>query len=81
VFEHNFDEPLTADVKIYTVSGRLIKELNKTNITDKFVSLQWDGKDNDGDAIANGTYIYKIFIKSEDGVFSKSTTGKLAKLK
>ncbi|MEO8666107.1 MAG: type IX secretion system sortase PorU, partial [Ignavibacteria bacterium] len=81
VFEHNFDEPLTADIKIYTVSGRLIKELNKTNITDKFVSLQWDGRDNDGDAIANGTYIYKIFIKSEDGVFSKSTTGKLAKLK
>ncbi|MEP7146330.1 MAG: C25 family cysteine peptidase, partial [bacterium] len=81
VFEHNFDQPLIADVKIYTVSGRLIKELNKTNITDKFVSLQWDGKDNDGDGVANGTYIYKIFIKSEDGVFSKSTTGKLAKLK
>ncbi|MBK8552039.1 MAG: type IX secretion system sortase PorU [Ignavibacteria bacterium] len=81
IFEHNLDEPLTATVNIYTVSGRLIKELNKTNITDKFVSLQWDGLDSDGDAIANGTYIYKVLIKSEDGNYSKSTTGKLAKLK
>lgn len=81
VFEHNFDEPLEADIKIYTVSGRLIKELNKTNITDKFVSLPWDGKDSDGDVIANGTYIYKILIKTEDGNFSKSSVGKLAKLK
>jgi len=81
IFEHNFDEPLAADIKIYTVSGRLIKELNKTNITDKFVSIDWDGRDSDGDGIANGTYIYKILIKSEDGNFSKSSTGKLAKLK
>ncbi len=81
IFEHNLDEPLTATINIYTVSGRLIKELNKTNITDKFVSLQWDGLDSDGDAIANGTYIYKVLIKSEDGNYSKSTTGKLAKLK
>lgn len=81
IFQHNSDEMLTADIKIYTVSGRLIKELNKTNITDKFVNIEWDGRDDDGDAIANGTYIYKIIIKSETGSFSKSSTGKLAKLK
>jgi hypothetical protein len=80
-FQHNFDEPLTTDIKIYTVSGRLIKELNKTNITDKFVSLDWDGRDTDGDEIANGTYLYKIIIKSDDGNFSKTSIGKLAKLK
>lgn len=81
VFQHNFDSPLTADIKIYTVSGRLIKELNKTNITDKFVNIDWDGTDTDGDIISNGTYIYKIIIKTEDGNFSKSSSGKLAKLK
>ena len=81
IFQHNFDEPLSATINIYTVSGRLIKELNKNNITDKFVSLEWNGLDSDGDAIANGTYIYKVLIKSENGNFSKSVTGKLAKLK
>ncbi|MBL8007129.1 MAG: type IX secretion system sortase PorU [Ignavibacteria bacterium] len=81
IFQHNFDNPITADIKIYTVSGRLIKELNKTNITDKFVNIDWDGSDTDGDAIANGTYLYKITINSNDGSYSKSSTGKLAKLK
>lgn len=81
IFQHNFDEPLTATIDIYTVGGRLIKELNKNNITDKFVTLEWNGLDSDGDAIANGTYIYKVLIKSENGNFSKSVTGKLAKLK
>ncbi|HMS64979.1 MAG TPA: type IX secretion system sortase PorU [Ignavibacteria bacterium] len=80
-FQHNFDSPITADIKIYTVSGRLIKELNKANITDKFVNIEWSGADSDGDAIANGTYIYKITIKTEDGAYTKSSTGKLAKLK
>ncbi len=80
VFNHNFDKTLNATVKIYTVSGRLIKELNKTGITDKFVSIDWDGRDNDGDNIANGTYIYKLTIKSEDGTISQSNVNKLAKL-
>jgi hypothetical protein len=80
VFNHNFDKSLTATIKIYTVSGRLIKELNKTGITDKFVSIDWDGRDNDGDNIANGTYIYKLTIKSEDGTFTQSNVNKLAKL-
>ncbi|MBX7046322.1 MAG: type IX secretion system sortase PorU [Ignavibacteria bacterium] len=80
VFNHNFDKPLNATIKIYTVSGRLIKELNKTGITDKFVMLDWDGRDSDGDAIANGTYIYKLTIKSEDGTISQSNVNKLAKL-
>jgi hypothetical protein len=80
-FQHNFDSPVSASIKIYTVGGRLIKELNKNNITDKFVNIEWEGTDSDGDQIANGTYIYKITIKTEDGNFTKSSTGKLAKLK
>lgn len=81
IFEHNFDETLNATINIYTVTGRLIKELNKSNIRDKFVTLAWDGKDSDGDNIANGTYIYKLILNSEDGNFTKTSTGKLAKLK
>ena len=81
LYQHNFDVPLTTQIRIYTVSGRLIKEINVSNITDKFVKIDWDGKDADGDAIANGIYLYKIIIKSEDGTLSYNSTGKLAKLK
>ena len=81
IFQHNLDESIQADIRIYTSAGRLIKELNKTNITDKFVNIDWDGRDTDGDYIANGTYIYKINIKSESGSFARSSTGKLVVLK
>jgi len=81
VFNHNYDSPLTAEIKIYIVSGRLIKALSKKNIIEKFVSVDWNGRDNDGDAISNGTYIYKLIIKAEDGNISKSSVGKLAVLR
>ncbi len=81
MFNHNSDVPLNVTIRIYTVTGRLIKELVQNNIPDKFVSINWDGKDNDGDYIANGTYLYKVIIKSTDGGFSNTKTGKLAKLK
>lgn len=80
-FQHNLDSPISIKIKIYTVSGRLIKEITRTNIADKNVLINWDGRDTDNDAIANGTYIYKITIKSDDGIFNKTTTGILAKLK
>ena len=80
-FQHNFDIPLTAELYIYTVAGRKIQKINRTNISDKNVSIEWDGKDADGDYIANGTYIYKLTIKTEDGSYSNVQTGKLAKLK
>ncbi|MCI0473750.1 MAG: T9SS type A sorting domain-containing protein, partial [Ignavibacteria bacterium] len=80
-FQHNLNTSLSAEIKIFSVAGRVIKTIKRTNITDKFVSIDWDGKDSDGDFIANGTYIYKLIIKSEDGAFSNIQTGKLAKLK
>jgi len=80
-FQHNFDLPLSAEIDIYTVAGRKIRVLKRTNIMDKFVSIEWDGKDDDGDYIANGTYIYKLIVKTDDGSYSKVHTGKLAKLK
>jgi len=81
LFQHNVDAPLSVNIKIYTVSGRLIKELNNDNITDKFVKIDWDGKDADGDAIANGTYLYRLVVKSQDGSLNSNSTGKLAVLK
>jgi hypothetical protein len=80
-FQHNFDMPLTTQIDVYTVAGRKIKTIKRTNIISKFVSIEWDGRDEDGDYIANGTYIYKVIVKTEDGSFSKVQTGKLVKLK
>jgi flagellar hook assembly protein FlgD len=65
-------------IKIYTIAGRLIKEIERTNVTEKFVTVDWDGRDEDGDPLANGTYLYKIIVKTLDNSLNKSVLGKLA---
>ena len=70
-------------VKIYTVAGRLIRTINIPSSAlgqdIGFKKVFWDGKDEDGDEIANGVYFYKMIYKVKDVV--KSVTQKLAKIK
>lgn len=80
-FQHNLAKPIDVKIKVYTIAGRLIKEIEKINLNEKFVVIDWDGRDADGDELANGTYLYKIVVKSSDGEFQKSVLGKLAVIK
>ena len=77
-FQQNLNSVLDVEIKIYTVAGRLIKVINKENVREKFVSVDWDGRDIDGNFIANGTYLYKLKVKTVDGQYTKSVLGKLA---
>ena len=77
-FEHNQLSAIDAEVKIYTVAGRLIQTVKKTDITVSFVQLPWDGLDRDGDPIANGVYLYKIIARTQDERFTGEAIGKLS---
>ncbi len=55
-------EPDEVLIKIYTVAGRLIQELNTNGIIG-FNKIPWDGRDKDGDQIGNGVYLYKVIVK------------------
>ena len=77
-FQRNQVNDAEVRIKIYTVSGRLIREIENYRTTEKFVRIPWDGRDQDGNIIANGTYLYKIIVKNLDGNFTKSVLGKLA---
>ncbi|MFI5145103.1 MAG: type IX secretion system sortase PorU, partial [Ignavibacteria bacterium] len=79
-FQHNYPDPINAKIKIYTVAGRLIKEIDRYNISEKFVSIPWDGHDADGDRLSNGVYIYKLTVETGKGN-SIVNTGKLAVLR
>ncbi|MBK6537658.1 MAG: T9SS type A sorting domain-containing protein [Ignavibacteria bacterium] len=58
-------------IKIYTVSGRLIKTLeNPVNIG--LNQISWDGKDDDGELVANGTYLYKLTSEGESKLETKT---------
>ncbi len=58
------DAPEEARVKIYTVAGRLIREIEAGagDLRIGFNRIPWDGRDADGDAIANGVYFYKLVL-------------------
>lgn len=51
------------EIKIYTIAGRLIRKL-KGSTGEIQTEIQWDGRDADGDKLANGVYVYKIRVKS-----------------
>ena len=71
-FNHNRPfEPLDVQVQILTITGKLVKTINQTIVNEGFNSrdVKWDGKDDFGDRIGKGVYVYKITVKS-------STTGK-----
>ncbi len=69
-FEHNLPyQNLDIQVQIYTVSGRLIKTIDRTigaedNTGYRVDDLAWDGLDEFGDRIGRGVYIYKIFVQA-----------------
>ena len=70
--------PDELDIKIYTVAGRLIKEikLKPAELKFDFNHIMWEGKDNDGNIIGNGIYLYKLIAK-KDGK-TQNFTQKLA---
>jgi hypothetical protein len=68
-------------IKIYTIAGRLIREINipPAQMQIGFNQYYWDGRDEDGDEIANGLYFYKLITKHEGEI--RTVTQKLAKVK
>ncbi|MFA5805012.1 MAG: type IX secretion system sortase PorU [Melioribacteraceae bacterium] len=77
-FQHNVASAINVKIKIYTIAGRLIKQIEQSNILDKFVRIDWDGRDADENQIANGTYLYKLIVESVDGKYKDNVLGKLA---
>ena len=63
MFDHNQPSiPIKVQVQIYTVNGRLVKTLNVNMQTDDIHSepILWNGKDDYGDVIGKGVYIYRL---------------------
>jgi flagellar hook assembly protein FlgD len=52
-------------IRIFTIAGRLIKEIVKKSneLNYDFNRIYWNGRDEDGDILANGVYLYKIIMK------------------
>ncbi|HRI47810.1 MAG TPA: FlgD immunoglobulin-like domain containing protein, partial [Ignavibacteriaceae bacterium] len=77
-FQHSINQPIDVRISIYTIAGRMIQQIERNSINERFVKIDWDGRDRDGDKVANGTYLYKVRVKSINGDLTKSVLGKLA---
>ena len=76
-FQHNQVVPINAEVKIFTVAGRMIQSLKVYDVSSQFVQIPWDGRDREGDVLANGVYLYKIIASTQDKRFTSEALGKL----
>jgi hypothetical protein len=64
-FEHNQAcSPLKVTVQVYTVSGKLVKTIQQTVVCEGFRpgGIEWDGRDDFGDKLGRGVYLYKLAI-------------------
>ena len=64
----NFSLPQTANVrlKIYDVTGQLVRVLVAGEMAAGRHAEHWDGRDNFNRAVAAGAYLYQISIETED---------------
>jgi len=56
-------------IQIMTVSGRIVREITQNElgpirIGNNVSDFAWNGKDEYGDQLANGVYIYRVIVKS-----------------
>lgn len=66
-------------LRIYTVAGRKIREISVSQPRIGFNRVYWDGRDADGDEVANGYYLYQVTMRT--GGSSETAMQKLVKVK
>lgn len=67
-FEHNrVNQPLEVQVQIFTVSGKLVKTINKLVLPEgnRVTGIAWNGLDDYGDKIGKGVYVYRVKVRSQ----------------
>ena len=64
-FTYILSRPAEVVIRIYTVSGRLIRILEGVPGRAGYNQVRWDGRDADGHLLANGVYLYTV--TADDG--------------
>jgi len=76
MLEHNQScDVMDVQIQIYTIGGRLVKTIQNQVNTKGFTTrgLFWDGRDDYGDRLANGVYIYRLQYQNNDGKRAEET--------
>ncbi len=71
--------PADVQIRVYTVSGRLLLTRTERGLLPGYHQIAWDGRDAEGDKLANGIYIYRML--ASNGSQSTTHEGRLVKLR
>ncbi|MFY0599678.1 MAG: hypothetical protein JXR03_08395 [Cyclobacteriaceae bacterium] len=71
--------PEEIKIQIMTISGRVVREITQDEIGplkigNNISEYAWDGKDEYGDRLANGVYLYKVFVRQNGDRLKHRTT-------
>lgn len=76
-------------IRVYTLTGRVVHEfdlvddpsnLDGGQLRIGWNKLNWDGRDADGDLLANGVYLYKVYLKAEGQTYNVNNDTGIEKL-
>lgn len=72
--------PRNMKIQIVSLTGRVVKEimmadLGPLRIGNNISEYAWDGTDDYGDRLANGTYLYRVVLDDTSGEFKHRETG------
>lgn len=59
---YSLSSPEKVSIKIYDVSGQLVKEINKEHNQSGEYEVRWDGKNDFGQRVSSGTYFYQLIV-------------------
>jgi hypothetical protein len=85
-FDHNLpNQEMDIMIQVFTVSGRLVKTLQSTIVSDGALRqddcIEWDGRDDYGGRLARGVYLYKVKVRAVNtGVSSLNGESEFEKL-
>lgn len=69
-FEHNRPcTTLQVQVQVFTVAGRLVKTISRQLACEgyRIEGLPWDGRDDFGDKLGRGVYVYRVGVVTPEG--------------
>ncbi len=71
--------PQNLRIQILTITGKIVKEITKTELTDLHIGrnitgYKWDGTDQYGQKLANGVYIYRVITNLNGKSLDKFNT-------
>lgn len=72
--------PEVFTIQILTISGKVVREITRAELGEihigrNITQYAWDGRDNFGDRLANGVYLYRVITKLNGQNIDKNASG------